>query len=68
MADEGIPLNPRAYFRSRVESLRREVEQIRGRGASKPGDHFRLARAERELQLAESDLEAVEPTRRRDDE
>ena len=61
MADVGAdPLSPRIYFGRCVDQLRREVEQIRDRGASECGGTRRLAHAERELAIAEAELACVD--------
>ena len=61
MADsEAPPLSARAYLRQSFESLRREIEDIRDRGASAAGDAYRLPLAERELCIVEAELAALE--------
>jgi len=57
---EAPPLSARAYLRQAFESLRREIEEIRNRGASAAGDAYRLPLAERELWIVEAELAALE--------
>ena len=64
MADsEAHPLSARAYLRQAFESLCRESEEIRDRGASAAGDAYRLPLAERELSIVETELAALERLR-----
>ena len=60
MADiNGDPLSPRVYVRRCIDRLRRDVEEIRCRGACESGDSRRLADAERELAVAEAELASL---------
>jgi hypothetical protein len=64
MADiNGDPLNPRVYFGRCIDQLLREVEEIRRRGACERGDRQQLARAERDLAIAEAELASIGPFR-----
>jgi len=54
------PLNPRAYLRHTIETLRREIEEIRGCVAPAAADAKRLSLAEHELRIVEAELGALE--------
>jgi hypothetical protein len=53
------PLNPRVYVQLCIDQLRRDVDDIRRRGACQSGDRQRLADAELELAVAEAELESI---------
>ncbi len=62
MADSHAhPLNPRAYLRHAIETLRRDIEKMRGSVEPAPAHAKRLALAEHELRIVEAELGALEP-------